>query len=35
MTWKQAKEAALVSSLLAVLLMLYAHIDYYLRHSPH
>jgi hypothetical protein len=34
MTWKQAKEAALVSTLLAVLLMLYAHIDYYLRHSP-
>jgi hypothetical protein len=35
MTWKQAKEAALVSSLLAVLLMLYAHVHYYLRHSPH
>jgi hypothetical protein len=34
MTWKQAKEAALVSALLAVLLMLYAHIDHYLRHSP-
>ena len=35
MTWKQAREAALISSLLAVLLMLYAHVDYYLRHSTH
>jgi len=35
MTWKQTKEAALISMLLAVLLMLYAQIDYYLRHSPH
>ena len=35
MTWKQAKEAALISSLLAVLLMLYAHVDYYLRHTMH
>jgi len=34
MTWKQAKEAALVSMLLAVLLMLYAQIEHYLRHSP-
>ena len=34
MTWKQAREAALVAMLLAVLLMLYAHIAYYLRHSP-
>jgi hypothetical protein len=35
MTWKQAKETALVSTLLAVLLLLYAHIEYYLRHSLH
>ena len=34
MTWKQAKETALWAALLAVLLMLYAHIDYYLRHPP-
>ncbi len=33
MTSKQAKETALTASLLAVLLMLYAHIAYYLRHS--
>ena len=32
MTWKHAKEAALTASLLAVLLMLYVHISYYLRH---
>jgi hypothetical protein len=32
MTWKQAKETALVASLLAVLLLLFAHVDYYLRH---
>ena len=32
MTWKHAKETALTASLLAVLLMLYAHIAYYLRH---
>ena len=34
MTWKHAKEAALTASLLAVLLMLYVHISYYLRHVP-
>jgi hypothetical protein len=33
MTWKQAKETALTASLLAALLMLYAHIAYFLRHS--
>jgi hypothetical protein len=33
MTWKQAKETALTSTLLAVLLMLYAHIAYYIRHG--
>ena len=32
MTWRQAKETALTAALLAVLLMLYAHIAYYLRH---
>jgi uncharacterized membrane protein len=31
-TWRAAKETALIASLLAVLLMLYAHILYYLRH---
>jgi hypothetical protein len=34
MTWKQAREAALIASLLAVLLLLYAHVDYYLRQPP-
>ena len=33
MTWKQAKETALTAALLAVLLMLYVHIAYYIRHS--
>ncbi len=33
MTWRQAKEAALSASLLAVLLLLYEHVAYYLRHS--
>jgi len=33
MTWKQAQETALVASLLAVLLMLFAHIVYYVRHT--
>lgn len=32
MTWKQARETALVASLLAVLLMLLAHIHYYFTH---
>jgi hypothetical protein len=32
-TWRGAKETALIASLLAVLLMLYAHILYYLRHA--
>ena len=35
MTLKHAKECALTATLLAVLLLLYAQIDYYLRHSPH
>lgn len=34
MTWRQAKEAALLATLLAVLLMLYAHVAHYLRHLP-
>jgi len=34
MTWKQAREAALVAMLFAVLLTLYAHIAYYVRHPP-
>ena len=32
MTWKQAKETALAATLLAVLLLLYMHVSYYLRH---
>ena len=33
MTWKQAKETALTATLLAVLLLLYAHVAYYFRHG--
>jgi len=33
MTWRHAKEVALTSALLAVLLLLYAQIAYLLRHS--
>ena len=33
MTWRQAKETALWAALLAVLLLLYAHVEYYIRHS--
>ena len=32
MTWKQAKETALVASLLAVLLLLFAQVHYFLTH---
>jgi hypothetical protein len=32
-TWRDAKETALAATLLAVLLMLYAHVAYYLRHT--
>jgi hypothetical protein len=32
MTWKHAEQAALTATLLAVLLLLFAQIDYYLRH---
>jgi hypothetical protein len=33
MTWREAKEVALSASLLAVLLLLYEHVSYYIRHS--
>jgi hypothetical protein len=33
MTWRQAKEVALGSALLAVLLMLFEHVEYYIRHT--
>ena len=33
MTWKQAQETALFATLLAVLLLLYAQVDFYLRHT--
>jgi hypothetical protein len=33
MTWRQAKEVALSSALLAVLLMLFEHVEYYIRHA--
>lgn len=33
MTWRHAKEVALWATLLAVLLMLYAHLAYYFRHA--
>jgi hypothetical protein len=33
MTWHQAKEVALTATLLAVLLMLYMHITFLIRHS--
>ena len=34
MTWKQAQETALLAMLLAVLLLLCAQVDYYIRHTP-
>ena len=33
MTWRQAQEVALGSAFLAVLLLLFEHINYYIRHS--
>jgi hypothetical protein len=33
MTWRRSKEVALTAALLAVLLLLYMHIAYYLRYS--
>ena len=32
MNWRQAQEVALGASLLAVLLLLYEHVSYYIRH---
>ena len=32
MTWRHAKETALTATLLAVLLLLYAQVHYYVRH---
>jgi hypothetical protein len=32
MTWRQAKETALIATLLAVLLLLHMHVSYYFRH---
>ena len=32
MTWRQSTELALGATLIAVLLLLYMHVDYYLRH---
>lgn len=34
MTWRHAKETALTATLLAVLLLLFAQVDYYVRHLP-
>jgi hypothetical protein len=33
MTWRQTEQVALAAALLAVLVMLYAQVDFYLRHS--
>lgn len=33
MTWRQAREVALASALLAALLLLFEHVSYYIRHS--
>jgi hypothetical protein len=33
MTWRQAKEVALTSALLAVLMLLFAQVHYYIRHT--
>jgi hypothetical protein len=33
MTWQHSRQVALGAALLAVLLMLYAHILYFIRHS--
>jgi hypothetical protein len=32
-TWRQTREVALSAALLAVVLMLYVHVAYYIRHS--
>jgi hypothetical protein len=31
---RQAQKTALIATLIAVLLMLYAHVDHYIRHMP-
>ena len=31
---RQAQKAALIASLIAVLLILYMHVDHYIRHLP-
>jgi hypothetical protein len=31
MTWRQSEQVALIATLLALLLMLYAQVDFYLR----
>ena len=33
MTWRHTKEVALTAALVAVLLLLFAQVDYYLRHG--
>jgi hypothetical protein len=33
MTWRHAQEAALTATLFAVLLMLFAHLVYFVRHT--
>jgi len=33
MTWREAREVALSAALLAVLLLLYEHVSYYIRHG--
>jgi hypothetical protein len=33
MTWKQAQETALTATLLALLLLLYEHVAYYIQHA--
>ena len=32
MTWRHTQEVALLAALLAVLILLFAHVDYYFRH---
>jgi|tagenome__1003787_1003787.scaffolds.fasta_scaffold16201806_2 hypothetical protein len=33
MTWRHAQETALFATLIAVLLLLYAQLDFYIRHT--
>ena len=32
MTWRHTRQAALTATLLAILIMLYVQVDYYVRH---